>query len=115
MINILVITMVILIMIIIWIITSALIHVNEPSLVESANGLSVRLCYSLVHSAQQDALNLFGTGFSSFNYCLLHDINRRKNHQANRNVIVSFLIKNYLVPYITNVPAIRTGKGVLQI
>ena len=57
------------------IITSALVHINEPSLVESTNGLSVRLCHSLVHSTQQDALNLFGFGFASFNYCLLHDIN----------------------------------------
>ena len=97
------------------IITSALVHINKPSLVKSANGLSVWFCHSLVHSTQQDALNLFGTGFSSFNYCLLHDINRRKNHQANRNVIVFFLIKNYLVPYITNVPAVRTRIGVLQI
>merc|ERR1712156_1034760 len=55
--------------------TSALVHINEPSFVESANGLSVRLCHSLVHSTQQYALNL--------------------------------------IPYITNVPAIRTGIGVL--
>ena len=41
------------------IITSALVHINEPSLVESANSLSVRFCHSLVHSAQQDALDLF--------------------------------------------------------
>merc|ERR1712092_33375 len=55
--------------------TSALVHINEPALVESTNSLSVRLCHSLVHSTQQDALNL--------------------------------------IPNITNVPAIRTGIGVL--
>ena len=86
------------------IITSALVHINEPSLVKSTNGLSVRFRHSLVHSTQQDALNLFRIGFSSFNYCLLHNSNRYK-----------VLIKNYLIPYITNVPAIRTGIGVLQI
>ena len=41
------------------IITSALVHINKPALVESTNGLSVRFCHSLVHSAQQDALDLF--------------------------------------------------------
>ena len=97
------------------IITSALVHINKPSLVKSANGLSVWFCHSLVHSTQQDALNLFGTGFSSFNYCLLHDINRHKITRQLEMLLFFFSIKNYLVPYITNVPAIRTGKGVLQI
>ena len=38
-----------------------------------------------------------------------------QNHQVDKNVIVFFSIKNYLIPYITNVPTIRTGIGVLQI
>ena len=94
-------------------ITSALVHINEPSLVESTNGLSVRLCHSLIHSTQQDALNLFGFGFASFNYCLLHDINCYKITRQIKMSLFSF--ENYLIPYITNVPAIRTGIGVLQI
>merc|ERR1719507_1409191 len=38
--------------------TSALIHVNKPSLMESANCFSVSFCHSLVHPTQQDTLNL---------------------------------------------------------
>merc|ERR1719334_2271553 len=38
--------------------TSALIHVNEPSLMESANCFSVGFRHSLVHPAQQDTFNL---------------------------------------------------------
>ena len=100
------------------IITSALVHINKPSLVESTNGLSVRLCHSLVHSTQQDALNLFRIFFSYFNYCLLHYIICQKiTRQIKMSLFVCFFFstKNYLIPYITNVPAIRTGIGVLQI
>jgi len=38
--------------------TSALIHVNEPSLMEFTDDGSVGFCHSLVQPAQQDALNL---------------------------------------------------------
>jgi len=38
--------------------TSALIHINEPSLMEFTDNSSVCLCHSLVQPTQQDALNL---------------------------------------------------------
>merc|ERR1719237_1372147 len=38
--------------------TSALIHVNEPSLVESTNCFGVSFCHSLLHPTQQDTFNL---------------------------------------------------------
>ena len=39
--------------------TSALVHINEPALVELTDDGRVRLRHSLVLSAQQDALDLF--------------------------------------------------------
>merc|ERR1719180_699613 len=38
--------------------TSALIHVNKPSLMELTDDSSVSLCHSLVNSTEQEALNL---------------------------------------------------------
>merc|ERR1719239_1500931 len=38
--------------------TSALIHINEPSLMEFTDNSSVCLCHSLVQPTQQNALNL---------------------------------------------------------
>ena len=39
--------------------TSALVHINEPALMELTDDSGVRLRHSLVLSAQQDALDLF--------------------------------------------------------
>ena len=80
------------------IITSALVHINEPALVELTDDSGVRLRHSLVLSAQQDALDLFE------DYIII--LICQKQNQTSNNL--------NLIPNVAYVPAVRAGVRVLN-
>ena len=92
--------------------TSALIHIHQPPPMEFTDDRSIRLGHPLIHTAQQDALNLenidvwdsrgLQTGclrvFSGFPFWL----------------IWLYFFKKDLIPNVADMPPIRAGVGVLK-
>ena len=111
--------------------TSALIHIHQPPPMEFTDDRSIRLGHPLIHTAQQDALNLsyqmyrrnpkqkaLATCSSTWkHWCLgFKRFTNRMFESIFRFPILIDLIffKKDLIPNVADMPPIRAGVGVLK-